>query len=88
VLPGQTLADIAVQYLGSEEAVFELASLNNLNVTTILTPGQILKLPSALAPKVSKFMAAGGYKPASGVDDELGGISVWAINVDFIVPES
>jgi len=87
ILPGQTLADIAIQYLGSEEGVFALASLNNLNVTDTLTPGEILSLPPSVAPKVTKFMAAGGYKPASGVDDELAGISIWAINVNFIVSE-
>ncbi len=64
VQPGQTLADIAVQYLGSEEAVFALASLNSLGVTDELTAGQNLELPAVVNKRVRRVYELGGYEPA------------------------
>jgi LysM repeat protein len=85
VLPGQTLPDIAVQWLGSEEAVFELAQLNGLTQTSPIEPGQKLKLPAAYDLRARRDFARGGWQPASGLEQILEGIEIWAIELDFVV---
>jgi hypothetical protein len=86
VHPGQSLLDISVQHLGSEEAVFALASLNGLSVTDELTVGDELELPAVIDKRVAAFFTAGGYRPAVGADvGILQGIGYWAIFLDFEV---
>ena len=42
VLPGQNTIDIAMQFYGSAEAVFELCRDNNLNIGDDISPGTVL----------------------------------------------
>lgn len=42
VKDGQNIIDIALQYYGSAEAVFDLAFDNNLSLSEALAPGRIL----------------------------------------------
>lgn len=85
VQPGQGMADIAVQYLGSAEAAYSLAALNGLDVTAELAPGQILQLPEEAEAGIVKDMQANGWAPASGLEYFLEGIEIWGIEVDFVV---
>lgn len=85
VQAGQSLADIAVQYLGSVSAMPELAQLNGITITDELEPGTRLELPSVVSQAVANYMNAGGYAPAANVQDELEGIGYWGIEYDFIV---
>lgn len=83
---GQTLEDIAVQYLGSEQAVFDLARLNGLALTASLLPGQVLQLPEVADRRVRKIFLDGGYQPAVGEEDERPiGVGFWRVQVDFVV---
>lgn len=45
VLQNQTLFDIAIQYYGKTEAVFDIALLNNIGITDVLYAGLELLLP-------------------------------------------
>lgn len=85
VLPGQTLTDIAVQWLGSEQGVYELAALNGLSITEQVSAGQQLNLPAVYDQQVRRRMEQGQYRPASGLQDLPEGISIWGIEVDFVV---
>lgn len=45
VLHKQTLFDIAIQYCGTSESVFDIAKLNNKSITAELSPGEELVIP-------------------------------------------
>ena len=47
-IPNQSLPDIAIQELGSIEAVFDIAVANNLSVTQNLLPGQEIIIPESI----------------------------------------
>lgn len=85
VQAGQSLADIAIQYLGNVSALPALAMLNGLAMTDQVEPGTRLQLPAAATPAVVNYMSTGGFAPASNVQDELEGIGYWGIEYDFIV---
>lgn len=86
VKPGQTLADMAIQYCGSLSALPSLATLNGLSVTGALTPGQSLLLPDPVDKRVVAVFESGGYCPAVGQLVPYGeGIGWWFIENDFIV---
>lgn len=89
---GQTLIDIAMQYCGDAMRLFEIAELNNLDITDDLTGGQTLIVPdeeidkNKIVIEFSKFDLVPSSK-----DDEadiivrLEGIDYWAIEDDFVV---
>lgn len=90
VIAHQNLLDIAVQELGSVEAVFELAVLNNKSVTSDLTAGEVLQLPEVVDADIANYFQSRERKIATEYYDvetetALEGISFWAINHDFIV---
>lgn len=91
VEPGQTWIDLAVQYLGSEEGGYALASLNQSELTTDVAPGTVIKLPASIEDKKNEYyMRSGGYYPASsantGNEEPLcEGIGCWIIQLEFIV---
>lgn len=49
VTAGQSLVDIAIQELGSVASLFDLADAAGLAITDVLTPGQLLPVPAAVA---------------------------------------
>ena len=93
IFPGQTLADMAIQQLGSVEAIFALANLNGLSISDEIMPGQTLNY--SLTPydkNVYKLYQDKKLKPASAVSKpgqetpvDLEGIGYWIIQKDFIV---
>jgi hypothetical protein len=82
---GQTLTDISIQHLGSEEAVGELARLNSLDLTAVLIPGQVLYLPDVVGKRVVRVYTERNYVPAANVSSLLEGIDYWAIGIDFMI---
>ena len=93
ILPGQTLADMAIQTQGSMENLVELAVLNGLSVTALLTPGE--QLNYGLTPysaQIVQIYKANGWTPASGATIPgpgapvlLSGVGYWGIDYTFIV---
>jgi len=89
----QTVFDMATQQLGSLEAVFALAQLNNMALSDDLQTGQQLNYSITPFNKaVLKIYQDNGYKPATGCTLPgqqppvgLQGIGYWAIGFDFIV---
>lgn len=65
VMQGQTLADIAIRYCGSIEALFQLAVLNDISITDALEAGTVLLLPPPLDKGVINYFECNGIQPAS-----------------------
>ena len=83
---GQTLADLAIQYLGGLSSWADLARLNGLGLTDNITPGQALILPGVSDKRVAAIFKSGGYYPAAGaINISNEGVAYWGIEYDFIV---
>lgn len=69
VKDGQSLADIAVQYLGGVEGIFALAERNGISITAKLKDGQTLdwELADTVDATVQKTYAAQGIEPATDI---------------------
>lgn len=65
----QSLADIAVQYLGGVEGIFALAERNGISITARLTDGQTLdwELADTVDAQVQRIYAAQGIEPATDI---------------------
>ena len=69
ILQNQSLLDISIQEFGNVEALFELASLNNIGITDALTPAAKLKVPSieSLTPDVQRYYKNKDMHPATAL---------------------
>lgn len=89
VKEGQTLLDIAMQYLGNSERVYDIANLNEIEITTDLVVGQELWIPDTeiTDESIAEVFEENDLIPASmdSIDIENEGIDFWAIEDDFIV---
>lgn len=93
VIAGQTLLDMAMQQLGSMDAVFSLAKLNGLSVTQQLADSQILNFSIMPFNRIiAKEFKDNGWKPASATTTSgvqtipvLEGVDYWGIEIDFEV---
>lgn len=65
VLNGQTVFDVAVQNCGSIDAAFDIAALNNIEVTSYPESGTILYVPDAIDKKVAQYYQQNEIKPAT-----------------------
>lgn len=68
---GQTLIDIAIQYLGDASLIFELAEINNIEITENLIPGTSLLI---IKPNIDKTKMIAQFKanktiPASALEE-------------------
>lgn len=65
----QSLADIAVQYLGGVEGIFALAERNGISITAKLEDGQTLdwELADTVDATVQRIYAAQGIEPATDI---------------------
>ena len=93
-LHNQSLLDLALQHTGTIESVFELAEANSLNITDDVQAGAPLYLGEGLGVRneILSYYTAKNLQPATAFSKEdeqvferLEGISIWAINLDFIV---
>ncbi len=68
----QSLADIAVQYLGGVEGIFALAERNRISVTAKLEDGQTLdwELADTVDATVQRIYAAQGIEPATDISQK------------------
>lgn len=68
ITEGQSLVDVAIQELGSVEALFDLADANGVAITDQLTPGQALEVPasSAAVPAVVGYFSGRGQRINTG----------------------
>jgi len=62
---GQTLFDIAIQYMGSDLLVVELAKENDLSITSELAPGQVLKVHKVVNQSMVDYLKNKGVTPIS-----------------------
>lgn len=83
----QNMMDMAIQYLGDMTGVFDLANANGLSITSKITPGQKLVIPTAINPDAVKYFAAKGIVPSTELDESAiqGGIGYMKIGFDFRV---
>ena len=93
-LHNQSLLDLALQHTGTIESVFELAEANSLNITDDVQAGAPLYLGEGLGVRneILSYYTAKNLQPATAFSKEdkqiferLEGISIWAINLDFVV---
>ena len=93
-LHNQSLLDLALQHTGTIESVFELAEANALNITDDVQAGAPLYLGEGLGVRneILSYYTAKNLQPATAftkedeqVFERLEGISIWAINLDFVV---
>lgn len=93
-LHNQSLLDLALQHTGTIESVFEFAEANALNITDDVQAGTPLYLGEGLGVRneILSYYTAKNLQPATAFSKEdeqvferLEGISIWAINLDFIV---
>ena len=93
-LHNQSLLDLALQHTGTIESVFEFAEANSLNITDDVQAGAPLYLGEGLGVRneILSYYTAKNLQPATAftkedeqVFERLEGISIWAINLDFIV---
>ncbi len=92
VLYNQQLIDLAIQALGDVERVYELCLLNDLPLTALLTPGQLIKVPVFATSKrlIVGMYTNPSYAPGSNDDEDAypqlppGGIGYMQIGNDFI----
>lgn len=93
VLHNQSLLDIAIQHTGSVENAFAIAVANGLSVSSTLTAGMILNIPSDVQKDTDvlyyyttkNLQPATAYTPySSTVDPILEGIGYWYVNSYFI----
>ena len=96
VLHNQSLLDLALQHTGTMESVFEFAEANTINITDDVQAGKTLVLPAeAFTNKdILGYYTAKNLQPATAFSKEdeqvferLEGISIWAINLDFVVTQ-
>lgn len=94
VLHNQSLLDLALQHTGTIESIFEFAEANTLNITDDVRAGNTLVLPAeAFTNKdILGYYTTKNIQPATAftkedeqVFERLEGISIWAINLDFVV---
>ena len=97
-LHNQSLLDLALQHTGTIESVFEFAKANSLNITDEVQAGASLTVPplgkGARNADILAYYTAKNLQPATAFSKEdeqvferLEGISIWAINLDFIVTQ-
>lgn len=67
---GQTLKDIVIEHLGNAELLYEVAILNNIEVTADLIVGQEISLPDVAIDKIriTQSFVERNIKPASALD--------------------
>lgn len=94
VREGQTLADIAVQYLGDAARINEIADLNGILMTDELSIGQQLYIPEDVAIDkryvkdtfIDYALIPASKSTGSVIEvNEDEGIGFWAIEDDFVV---
>ncbi|OSZ79264.1 hypothetical protein CAP35_13705 [Chitinophagaceae bacterium IBVUCB1] len=85
---GQSMIDIALQYYGSINGVWDVAKLNDLSITEQLKAGQTLKV-TVTENETTKYLGSYNdkitYVIACGTEDVFGGIGYMEIGNDFIV---
>ncbi|WP_311334970.1 hypothetical protein [Capnocytophaga sputigena] len=95
-LHNQSLLDLALQHTGTIESIFEFAEANSLNITDDVWVGNTLVLPAEVFSNkdILAYYTAKNIQPATAltkadeqVFERLDGISIWAINLDFIVTQ-
>ena len=95
-LHNQSLLDLALQHTGTIESVFEFAEANALNITDDVQAGAPLYFGEGLGVRneILSYYTAKNLQPATAFSKEdeqvferLEGISIWAINLDFIVTQ-
>ena len=94
VLHNQSLLDLALQHTGTIESIFEFAEANSLNITDDVVAGNTLVLSAETFTNkdILSYYTAKKLQPATAftkadeqVFERLEGISIWAINLDFVV---
>ncbi|MDR0604592.1 MAG: hypothetical protein LBG80_09850 [Bacteroidales bacterium] len=61
----QTILDIALQYCGDVQSVFEIIELNDFSITEELKTGQAVVVTDTYNKKITEFYSTNSIKPAT-----------------------
>ena len=93
-LHNQSLLDLALQHTGTIESIFELAVLNEKSITDDMVAGASLLIGEISNKDILSYYTVKNIQPATAFSKEdeqvferLDGISIWAINLDFVVTQ-
>ncbi|MDR1203737.1 MAG: hypothetical protein LBL58_19175 [Tannerellaceae bacterium] len=78
----QTLLDLAIEYCGDVEAVFEIMQLNDLSITEELLAGKEIIVPEPYARKITEFYQSNNIQPATAYIQTISGTTVGVITND------
>lgn len=88
-LARQSIFDIAVQECGSAEAAFDIAVLNDINLSDDLDTSIDLVMPAVVNQKVETYFKTNTIRPATAItladNIVLEGIDYWAVARTFVV---
>lgn len=76
---GQTILDIAVQYCGDVEAAFDIAAMNDIEVTSQPETGTVLLIPEISNKRVVSYFGANNIAPATEYSSQINFIPMNAI---------
>lgn len=73
ITAGQSLVDVAIQELGSVEALFDLADAAGLAITDLPEPGAVLPVPASAsaAPAIASYFAGRAQRLNTGAPPAL-----------------
>jgi len=66
----QSVADIAIQYCGDVEAIFEIAKLNDISTTELLSAGREIVVPDVINNRIVDYYANNNIEPATAGNDD------------------
>lgn len=89
VLDGQSLVDVAIQWSGSAQAVFDLAVLNNVSITDQLSAGDMLLKALPHNQRIADYYKTKGLTPSTDIvfSKQPEGMEHWALEIDFKISE-
>lgn len=67
---GQNIIDIALQYAGQAESIFEIAQENGLSLSEVLNDKQVLSQPTAVKTKITNYYTEKAYFVNTGVETD------------------
>ncbi len=83
---GQTLFDLALQYMGDASKALDIALDNGISLSDDLEPGATLTLPDTQGNRaMTQYYTVNKIMPATALETEIGGINYMGIEIDFIV---
>lgn len=80
---GQSLFDISIEHSGSIDSLMDIATANNMSITSHIATNSNININIVSNKKVIAFFASKTHKPASDTIDSNEGVDYWALENNF-----